>query len=522
MHVVIRTDASPSIGGGHVMRCLALADQLVRRGHEITFLVAPGTEATAPSLSARKFSLDEIAPNATPAETAARIRGLGAHVALLDHYGLGIDIEMAIRGVAPLAVIDDAPTRKHDCDLLIDPTLGREEGEYAALLPPGATVSTGSEYAPLRAEFREARTKALHRQRSGLAERVFLSFGASDPRALTLPTARELVRVLRDCILDIVIGPTAQSQAALVQLCAERPHVSLWVDPPGIADIMARADIAVGAAGTMSWERCCLGLPSVAVPIVANQLNVAVVLSRSGAASVPSVSLDVAPHQLAGEAAALISDRSRRLEMSVRAANICDGLGAQRVSLLLERLSRGGHAGLRDDHLKLRTAVESDSQRIWGWRNDPETRAASRSTEFVPWSAHSAWFARVMADPKVMLLVGERTTTGEPVGVVRFDERPDGTLRVNINMAPEARGGGKGSELLALGCRRITELRGPRVLVAEIRCENSASRAIFERCRFELTARDKEFLEYRLATGSTMRKIGGRLSELEGRENPGR
>jgi RimJ/RimL family protein N-acetyltransferase len=121
-----------------------------------------------------------------------------------------------------------------------------------------------------------------------------------------------------------------------------------------------------------------------------------------------------------------------------------------------------------------------------------------------------------------MLLVGERTTTGEPVGVVRFDERPDGTLRVNINMAPEARGGGKGSELLALGCRRITELRGPRVLVAEIRCENSASRAIFERCRFELTARDKEFLEYRLATGSTMRKIGGRLSELEGRENPGR
>lgn len=131
----------------------------------------------------------------------------------------------------------------------------------------------------------------------------------------------------------------------------------------------------------------------------------------------------------------------------------------------------------------VRKAVEADSELIWKWRNDPDTRAASRTTEEVPWSGHKRWFARALADPNRQLLLG--SLQDEPIGVVRFDRLiPPTQWEVSINLAPVSRGRRLSVPLLAAGHVWLAENYGEPLVVAYIRETNTASLRTFERAGY--------------------------------------
>ena len=509
MHVAIRADASPAIGGGHIVRCLAIGEELVRRGHTITFLTAPGTLDAVPALRDRGFAQEDIPAGASPSETAARVASTGADLVLFDHYGLGAEFESMARPIAPVAVIDDALNRAHDCDILVDPTLNRLPADYAHLLPDLAIALTGTAYAPLRADFRRLRDQAVARRSraSTDATRVFVAFGATDPRGLTIPTTEALLTELPHVELDVLIGPAAPGRETLERLAAASGRVRALVDPPNLAEIMAEADLAVGASGTMSWERCCLGLPAVVVPVVDNQREIAVALSRFGAAIAIDTKEADLPGRLAAGAAALARDAERRIGMGRLAAKVCDGRGAERVADGLEGIvARRLTATATDDaQIRLRPVSQADSRWIWEWRNDTDTRAASKTTDPVPWDDHLTWFERAKDDPDTILLIGEHAATGEPIGIVRFNRHTDRRIFASINLAPEARGRGLGTALLGAGCRHACRRWGPRDIFAEIRQNNLASQRAFERCCFALVESGETFLTYRLAPGGSDR-----------------
>ena len=52
---------------------------------------------------------------------------------------------------------------------------------------------------------------------------------------------------------------TAQAQAEAVVMGAS---VRIFHDVEDMANLMAEADVAIGGGGTMSWERCAMGLPA--------------------------------------------------------------------------------------------------------------------------------------------------------------------------------------------------------------------------------------------------------------------
>lgn len=475
MKFLFRCDATAELGGGHVMRCLTLARALSTLGHSCAFLARKGASDIVPALRQSGFVLRELAEGADEASAAA---GERPDWVVIDSYASGVEAEAWMRAAtgARILAIDDLANRARDCDVLLDQNLGRSTEDYSGLVPAGARILAGPRYALLRPEFAAAREPALARRAAGgPVRRILVSLGMTDVGGVTLPAVQAALAAAPHAIVDVAISSRAPSLAALRALSAERAKLRLHVDNADMCGLMIQADLAIGAAGSTSWERCCLGLPSIVLVLADNQRDGAAALSQAVAACLSDLSglsraiVDLLPAQA-------------RATMQSAAAALCDGDGADRVAR--ELLSCGSP-------VLLRPAIKADCDAIWTWRNDPVARSASRNSEPIPLDSHRRWYAAALKEGRRILQVAERD--GQGVGSVRFDPE-DGDWRVSIAMAPEARGCGLGRAALGLACARLRETyRGARI-VADIRADNIASQKIFEANGFAVTGQSGDWL----------------------------
>ncbi len=142
----------------------------------------------------------------------------------------------------------------------------------------------------------------------------------------------------------------------------------------------------------------------------------------------------------------------------------------------------------------MRLATAEDSERLFAWRNDPETRRASHNTDVVPPERHAEWLEKTLLRNDQILLIA--MLHDEPIGTVRFDKRPDSYFEVSINLAPEVRAKKLGTACLGAACDFVLAKKSAG-FHAEIRSENAASIRIFERCGFHETGREGGFLVFR-------------------------
>ena len=332
------------MGGGHVARCLALADELRNRGWRCAFATSAETAASMPALERSGHELWALPASTLEDTEPALMSGHwpeGAAILIVDHYRRDAGFETACSPWAKqILVIDDLADRPHDCDFLLDPTLGRKPGDYSRLTPTTTRLLLGPDYALLRPEFAAARAASLERRRRepGL-RRVLLSFGSTDPFDATGACLDELTRVLPDLSVDVVLGSAAPHLDAVRRRVEQRPGTRLHVETEKMAALMAAADCALGGAGSTSWERCCLGLPAVAAILADNQRGIGRALSDTGAAVVAGEWGPTAAHFLVQELTALTSRRLAK--MSNAAAAICDGTGIFRVANALDPLRQG-------------------------------------------------------------------------------------------------------------------------------------------------------------------------------------
>ena len=268
-HAIFRVDASTSIGGGHARRCLVLADTLAEAGWQIAFAYRAGTLEAVPLLGRRPFTRLLLEQDDESAELRQRIDGK-CDLLVVDHYGRDAVFESACRGWAGLILAIDDAVRRHDCDMLVDPTPGRADADYRSLVPAACLVLAGSDYALIDRRFRIAR----HRRRK-VADRVgrmFVNFGSTDLSDATSLALDALYRAQLGVPADVVIGSETEATTKLRE-AAKRlsPPAEIHVDVDDMAYLMADADLAIGAGGVSSLERCCLGLPSVLLTVADNQ-----------------------------------------------------------------------------------------------------------------------------------------------------------------------------------------------------------------------------------------------------------
>ncbi|OYX69320.1 MAG: UDP-2,4-diacetamido-2,4,6-trideoxy-beta-L-altropyranose hydrolase [Caulobacter sp. 32-67-35] len=318
-------DAGPDVGGGHVMRSLTLAQALTAAGATCAFLARPAVETV----------LDTFAP-----ETARTVATEPFDAVVFDHYGLSAPDHRALAKGRPTLVIDDLANRPLEADLVLDSGPSRQAQDHAGLTPPGAALLLGPNHAPVRLAFAALREAALDRRAAGgPVRRILVSLGLTDVGGITGRVVDLLLPRLGDMALDVVMGGGAPSLPRL-QAMAD-PRLTLHVDTQDMPRLTLAADLAIGAGGSSSWERCILALPTLTLVLADNQVAVAAALTEAGASlrlDASSADFDVAFGQQVDR---LVADGALRAMLSAASALVCDGDGARRVAAaFLAHISR--------------------------------------------------------------------------------------------------------------------------------------------------------------------------------------
>ena len=357
VNVAFRTDSGPHIGTGHLVRCLTLGHELRGRGADVTFFCRDHHGAASDLIRAMAFGIVELPTRrgqpalsdpftwsgATDSEDAAQLlQKLPSPPdwVIVDHYSLGDDWESLVRPhCRRLAVIDDL-ARGHECDLLIDPNWHGPAmaGRYAGRLNAGATALLGPDFAFLDPRFHARRVSPIDRRLP--VNRVLVYFGGSnlyDLSALTLTVLK--LPEFRDLQVDVVIGATTANRDSVSGYAAQRPRVTIHEHQPCLAPLLAKADIAIGGVGGTTWERMCLGVPTLAAIIADNQAESAQRLSDAGLLLLLGRAADVTAESMAAGLRSLLHDPAQRQRMADAGQALVDGRGIDRIADTMWALS---------------------------------------------------------------------------------------------------------------------------------------------------------------------------------------
>lgn len=356
--VVFRVDASLSMGSGHVMRCITLANALSIFGYDCHFICRKHIGHLNEKISANGFVVHElgascletppksfsekIVPHAewlgcdyrVDAEQALTIVAtLKAELLVVDHYALDARWESVLRKSVPkILVIDDLADRDHDCDFLLDQTFGRIATEYQSLVPDSCQRQIGAEYALLRSEFMDLREASLSRRKVPELKHILVTLGGVDRENVTNMVLSELAQsdLPVSTQITVVMGGGSPNLHAVVALAETLQYsVDVFIDVNNISELMLCADLAIGASGSTTWERCCLGLPTLLVILADNQLPSALSVSGAGAAKLIGKPEDIA--EKLPDLLAEVSNSAVLKSMSLNASAIVDGRGVSRV-----------------------------------------------------------------------------------------------------------------------------------------------------------------------------------------------
>ncbi len=358
MNITFRADASLQIGTGHVMRCLTLADALHEHGAQCNFICRKHPGNLDEYIRSKGYVVHSLPifqsqiPDASA--TLAHAAWLGARQAedaqicaailqeqkpdwlVVDHYALDAQWESVLRpSVGRIMVIDDLADRLHDCDLLLDQNLGRTDQQYAGKVPTHVKCMLGPRFGLLRPEFTQWRSGSLSKRSSARLESLLITLGGVDQHNATYQVlqALEQCRLPPGTAITVVMGATAPWLKQVLDF-AKTMHwpTTVLTNITNMAEHMASADLAIGAAGSTSWERCALGVPTITAVLADNQDSIAEALHAQGVAiNLGSPFAESFARKLANSVEDLYAHPAMLESMSQKAAALTDGAGTERV-----------------------------------------------------------------------------------------------------------------------------------------------------------------------------------------------
>ena len=398
-------------------------------------------------------------------ETVQALAHWQADWVVVDHYAFDANWHNAVRNAlgCRLLVIDDTADRALSADALLDHNWAPDHrSKYAGRLAREPHWLVGPRHALLSSAYCNAPRYAFQ----PVVRSIGIFMGGTDPDGIS-------ARMLSACraagftgAIEVVSTSANPHLRNLRDTCAHDSGATLTLDEPHLAAFFARHDLQLGAGGGATWERCCIGAPTIAIPVAANQSAVVPGLASLGAVRAAT------EHTRADVLRELIADPAQRQSLAHTAATLVDGRGAQRVALHLLR-----------DTLRRRPAPLADAPLLHAWRNHPAVRAVSGKPEDIDFADHQAWMRRVLAAPDRWLFVAQ---VGDlPVGCIRFDRLETDHFEISLYTDPQLQGLGLGPRLLLAGERQMQHrLKTSFTLDALVLPGNTASQRLFEGCHY--------------------------------------
>ena len=282
--IFVRVDSGYDIGFGHAIRCLSLAQTLKKMNFEICFISKKERGNISKLFEDKGFTVYYIQNSYSKSKKNDIIKNdinqtvkiITKHKAksswiIVDHYDLGFKWEKSVRKFVDKIIVIDDLARRHDSDLLLDQNYNRcLKTRYNKLIPKKCVKLLGPRYALLRNEFSNLRKNIVKPRKN--FKNVLISFGGVDPTNETgkVLSAIKILKPKKQFLeVNVVMGKSDKNKHKIKQLCSSIPNAKFYQNVYKIGKLMCKADLGVGAGGSSTWERFCLGLPTI-VSIVAN------------------------------------------------------------------------------------------------------------------------------------------------------------------------------------------------------------------------------------------------------------
>ncbi|MBN8603061.1 MAG: UDP-2,4-diacetamido-2,4,6-trideoxy-beta-L-altropyranose hydrolase [Planctomycetes bacterium] len=504
MRVLIRADSSLEIGSGHIMRCLTLAIALRDKGAACQFVCRNHSGNMAALIRSHGFAVDllpgtELQKGASSLpggvggyegwlgapweidaqETVACIENSPVDWIVVDHYGIDRKWENAVRPYCKkIMVIDDLANRSHECDLLLDQNLVENfETRYQSLVPERCPCLLGPKYSLLQADYATAHSRTPPRQVP--ISRVLVYFGGADSRNLT----GLIITAFKDfeefgILLDVVVNPQSPFYSAICELARSSKNIFLHTSLPSLCHLMIQADVAIGASGATSWERCCLGLPSYVVTLAENQEPIAKELHRRGFVKWLGNQSEVSVRSFNQALSDLVHGNQDLECWSSHCRSLVDGKGASHVRSIMMLC--------KDTPLNVRAAELKDERLLLEWANDPVVRKNAFNPNQIDAKTHREWFYKRLRNPTKCAIYIVEADDGLPIGQARFEYTGNG-WEVHYGLAAVARGNKLGVSLLSSALREFRQTRSGEIVFGQVKLDNLPSQAIFRQLGFSET-----------------------------------
>ncbi|MBR7887580.1 UDP-2,4-diacetamido-2,4,6-trideoxy-beta-L-altropyranose hydrolase [Marinomonas sp. A79] len=496
LNVAFRVDASLHIGSGHVMRCLVLADTLRSNGYKVVFYTRPQEGDLIRLIKSRGYLVCELKQPVVwlePKSTADYMAWLQVdeiddaqdfveHVSsidlvIVDHYGISSEWHKVIRKKysCKIIAIDDL-VRKHDADLIIDQTLLRKSSEYKKS-NPSAKVLSGTQYAIIGSDFEKQHLIELQSKKNiEMTPKVLLSMGGVDRPNATLKVLEAFRNKYAHPPLFTVLLSSRAPHYKLIKRFAERNKT--WVTHidfvENMADLMSLHDVAIGAPGSTSWERACLGLPSIIMPLADNQTEICERLNAAGASI--SIELNSVTEKIIKSYKQMMQNYKKMKSINLM---LCDGVGAARIVENIKELS--------EKPFILRYANEGDIQQVYSWQCAPETRRYSLNKSTPSYIEHEKWMlGKLKSKDNYFYIIETNNSDRKSLGVIRLDCISSKEYLVSIYVSPDHFG--KGIAKFAL--KELDLIHADFVINAVVLKANLASHALFSRAGYKKTSEE--------------------------------
>lgn len=479
--LVIRADADRLMGAGHIMRCLALAQAWVASGGTVLFSSYIGSVSLQERLAHEGFELSE--PGYRAKDTAAQLsnRGLTGCWVVVDgyHFGSEWQEDLVADGFRVMVVDDGVKLPRYVAQVIVAPEHDASPAAYPA--SSSSLILAGPRYRLLDRGFvglpRPARA-------AGVGAEILITFGGADSNNATRAAVLGLDAALgsRD-IVRVVLGPLNRHEES-VREALTRVHYrhELLRDVEDMAELYARSDLAVSAAGGAAWEMAAAGLPTLLVAVADNQNAGADFLARAGAAKVLGDPGALADKRFPKVVRGLLDDPAQRAAMVAAGPLVCDGRGARRVCDMMRVLTTAAPLA---DGIRLRRADPADMEQIYRLANDPVVRENAFTSEPIVLADHARWYATRLASPDTAFFVLD--LDGAVLAVARYDRVGD-EAEIDVAVHPAFRGRGLGERILRESVPVAFVALGVSRLRAVVFACNAASRRCFTRAGFREAA----------------------------------
>ena len=472
-HLLIRADAGGTLGIGHVMRMIALAQAWKERGGRVTIASCRCPDALVERIREEGIDYENfgeiVMGSAEDLKSCIQFAESDpiSWIAL-DGYCFDENFQKGLKqhGFKVLAVDDYGHCENWHTDLVLNQNIERRGADSESF---GKNFLIGPQYALLRREFRDR--KISESRETGKGTKILLTFGGVDPTASAVKVLHALNKLApMNLEIKVLGGPANPNIPALRDGASRSPHhVEVVSSSDDMPSLYTWAERIISAGGSSCYEWLLFRRPGWVTSVAENQHAIVEAMLDQGIASgiqsLDSVSVD---------------ELGRRLSLWIenpvpQQAPLVDGWGALRVA-----------AAMSDVGCWVRTVdFETDARFLFDLANEPTVRTAGYHSEAIAWVDHIAWLKRHIESENSCLMLVEKFGRG-PIGQVRFHRCDERAWEVGVSIVPDSRGGGNASQALRLAIRMHAIREKPEEWIARIRKENRASQALFAKLDFVL------------------------------------